>query len=275
MKKILIAGAHSYIGDSFKAYLDQSPNQYETEILATRGLDPRKEMFENIDSVFCVAGIAHIKETDENRHLFFDVNRDLVIEIARNARVAGVKQFVLLSSMSVYGKIEGKIDKTDIPEPNTAYGESKYQADEEIKKLEDDNFIFTCLRPPMVYGKNCTGNYQALRNFALKSPIFPNYRNQRSMIYIGNLCEFAKDCIDQRKRGLYFPQNAEYTDTSMMVKQIAQEHGKQIRLVNWFNWAIKLGKPGIVKKVFGSLVYEPVDLVDKYGLKESIGLTES
>ena len=88
MKKILIAGAHSYIGDSFKAYLDQSPNQYETEILATRGLDPRKEMFENIDSVFCVAGIAHIKETDENRHLFFDVNRDLVIEIARNARVA-------------------------------------------------------------------------------------------------------------------------------------------------------------------------------------------
>ena len=274
MNKILIAGAHSYIGDSFKAFLDQSPNQYKTEILATRGLEPRKEMFEDIDTVFCVVGVAHIKETNENRHMYFEVNRDLVIEIARNAKAAGVRQFILLSSMAVYGKTEGVITKADIPDPNTAYGESKYQADEEIKKLEDDDFIFTCLRPPMVYGKNCTGNYKFLRSFALKSPIFPNYRNQRSMIYIGNLCEFVKDCIDQRKRGLYFPQNAEYTDTSTMVKQIAREHGKKIKLVNWFNWAIRFGKPEIVKKVFGSLVYEPVDLENKYGLEESIGLTE-
>ena len=143
-----------------------------------------------------------------------------------------------------------------------------------VKKLEDDNFIFTCLRPPMVYGKNCTGNYQALRKFALMSPVFPYYKNQRSMIYIGNLCEFVKGCIDEKKGGLFFPQNAEYTNTSEMVKQIAEEHGKRIRLIKAFNWAIKICRINTVNKVFGSLTYEPVDTVNKYGLKESIKLSE-
>ena len=89
MKNVLIVGAHSYIGDSFKAYLDEYPEQYKTGILATRDLKPEHEMFQGIDAVFCVAGIAHIKETDKNRHLYFDVNRDLVVEIAKAAKWGG------------------------------------------------------------------------------------------------------------------------------------------------------------------------------------------
>lgn len=274
MKNVLIAGSHSYIGDSFKEYLLQWPDQYKVDSFATTGWKPNAEMLKNADVIFCVAGIAHIKETADNRHLYFDVNRDLVIDIAMAAKSAGVKQFILLSSMSVYGLEVGHITKNTIPYPVTAYGESKLQADEEIKKLEDENFIFTCLRPPMVYGKNCTGNYQALRKFALKSPIFPKYKNKRSMIYIGNLCEFVKETIDQENRGLFFPQNAEYTNTSEMVSLIAKEHRKKIRLTKAFNWAVKICGMGIFKKVFGDLVYEPVDTVGKYGLAESIRLTE-
>lgn len=274
MKHILIAGARSYIGESFKEFLRQWPDEYTVDVIETKGLEPKPKLFENIDAIFCVAGIAHIRETAENRHLYFDVNRDLVVCIAKAAKAAGVKQFILLSSMSVYGLKVDRITKDMEPKPITAYGQSKLEADEEIKKLEDENFIFTCLRPPMVYGKNCTGNYQSLRKFALKCPIFPNYKNQRSMIYIGNLCEFVKECIEDNKRGLLFPQNAEYTNTSEMVKQIAAEHGKKIRLTRVFNWAIKIAPMDIVKKVFGDLVYEPVDTVGKYGLMESIRLTE-
>ena len=274
MKHILIAGAGSYIGESFKTFLGQWPEQYKVDVLETKGLEPKPELFEGIDAIFCVAGIAHIKETAENRHLYFDVNRDLVVKIAKAAKVAGVMQFILLSSMSVYGLEVGRITKNMEPKPVTAYGQSKLEADEEIKKLEDGSFIFTCLRPPMVYGKNCTGNYQALRKFALKSPIFPNYKNQRSMIYIGNLCEFVKRAIDEKKSGLFFPQNAEYTNTSEMVKQIVEENGKKIRLTKAFNWAIKIVPVNVVKKVFGDLVYEPVDTVSEYGLKESIKITE-
>jgi UDP-glucose 4-epimerase len=274
MKNVLIAGAKSYIGESFKEFLSQWPDEYSVNVIDTLGLKPIPEMFKGVDAIFCVAGIAHIKETAENRHLYFDVNRDLVVEIAKTAKFAGVKQFVLLSSMSVYGLEVGRITKETEPAPVTAYGKSKLEADKEIKKLEDENFVFTCLRPPMVYGKNCTGNYRALRKFALKSPIFPNYQNQRSMIYIGNLCEFVKCCIDERRCGLFFPQNAEYTNTSEMVTAIAEAHGKKIRLTKIFNLAIKIAPVNVVRKVFGDLVYEPVDTVDKYGLKESIKLTE-
>ncbi len=274
MKNVLIVGSHSYIGESFREYLCKWPDQYKVDTLATKGLKPSSSMFTGIDFIFCVVGIAHMKETTGNRHLFFDVNRDLVVSIAKTAKVVGVKQFILLSSMSVYGLEVGHISKNTDPKPVTAYGESKLQADKEIMKLEDESFHFACLRPPMVYGKNCTGNYQALRKFALKSPIFPDYNNERSMIYIGNLCSFVKETIDTGKSGLFFPQNAEYTNTSRMVKLIAEAHDKTIRLTKTFNWGIKIAPVNVVKKVFGSLIYEAVDMVDTYNLTDSIKLTE-
>ena len=275
MKKILIAGANSYIGDSFKAYMDRWPEKYEVGVYDTMGEKPSAALFAGYDVIFCVAGIAHIKETEENRHLYFDVNRDLVTQIAKAAKEAGVRQFILLSSMSVYGLETGKITRGTVPHPASAYGESKLQADWEIGKLADQSFLFACLRPPMVYGKNCKGNYQRLREFALKSPTFPNYPNERSMIYIGNLCEFVKRTVDEERIGLFFPQNAQYVNTSRMVELIAAAHGKKIRLSKIYNPVIRLVPLNIVKKVFGDLTYEPVDLVDRFGFEESIRETES
>jgi len=275
MKKVLITGANSYIGESVKEYLLQFPDYYDVLVKDTLGWKPKVSDFKGVDVVFNVAGIAHIKETAENRHLYYDINRDLVIEIAKTAKKGGVKQFILLSTMSVYGINVGHIKKTTPVNPMNAYGKSKAQADRIIKKLEDSNFKFTCVRPPMVYGKGCKGNYQSLRKFALKSPVFPAYNNKRSMIYIGNLCEFIKSCIDSEKSGVYFPQNSQYTNTSRMVELIASENGKKIKLTKMFNLAIKLAPITVVKKVFGSLTYEFVDTVDKYGFEESIKLTEN
>lgn len=274
MKRILITGAKSYIGESVRNYLLKMPDRYDVHIKDTMGWNPASSDFNNFDVVFNVAGIAHIKETAKNRHLYYDVNRDLVVKIARTAKEAGVRQFILLSTMSVYGLTVGYITKETRPNPVNAYGQSKVEADEEIKKLEEESFKFACLRPPMVYGKGCRGNYQALRKFALKSPVFPNYQNQRSMIYIGNLCEFVKEVIDQESRGLFFPQNNECTNTSQMVKIIAECYGRKIRMTKVFNWAVRIAPVGAVKKVFGDLTYEKVDLVSKYDLEESIRITE-
>ena len=274
MKRILITGAKSYIGESVRDYLMADPEKYQVEIKDTMRWEPQISDFESFDVVFNVAGIAHIKETAENRHLYYDVNRDLVIRIAESAKAAGVKQFILLSTMSVYGLTVGRIEKTTPTNPVNAYGKSKVEADEAIEKMTDDSFKFACLRPPMVYGKGCKGNYQSLRKFALKSPVFPNYNNQRSMIYIGNLCEFVKQVIDVECGGLFFPQNKEYTRTSDMVREIAKLHGKMIKLTKVFNCAINICEADVIKKVFGDLVYEKVDTVGKYGLDESILITE-
>ena len=274
MKRILITGANSYIGESVKAYLLQWPNEYSVSIKDTIGWNPAPVDFKNFDVVFNVAGIAHIKETRDNQHLYYEINRDLVIKIAENAKVAGIHQFILLSTMSVYGMVTGKITKSTPPNPVNAYGKSKVEADETIQKLADDSFKFACLRPPMVYGKGCKGNYQTLRKFALKSPIFPDYKNKRSMVYIGNLCEFVKKCIDFDCSGLFFPQNSNYTNTSEMIKAIAEFNGMTIRLIRVFNWAISICMIGVIRKVFGSLVYEKVDTVEKFNFMESIQLTE-
>lgn len=274
MKKILITGANSYIGDSVKDYLLQEPGKYSVDIIDTIGFEPKPEDFKGYDVVFNVAGIAHIKETPDNRDLYFKVNRDLVVKIAKAAKAGGVKQFILLSSMSVYGKLTGYITKKTKEAPANAYGLSKAQADHAIAKLKDKDFRFACLRPPMVYGKDCKGNYQSLRSFALKSPIFPNYENQRSMIYIGNLCEFIKRLIDEGKGGLFFPQNAEYANTSEIVKIIAQIHGKKIKLTGVFNIGIKCVQIRVMKKVFGTLIYEKCDMISKYSFEESVRISE-
>lgn len=275
MKRVLITGANSYIGESVRDYLTQYPDSYCVDIKDTVRWEPAVTDFTDYDVVFNVSGIAHRKETDENRQLYFDINRDLVIKIAKAAKEAEVKQFILLSTMSVYGIVTGRITKATPTNPVNAYGKSKVEADEMIEKLADENFRFACLRPPMVYGNGCKGNYQSLRRFALKSPVFPDYKNQRSMIYIGNLCYFVKEVINQEKSGLFFPQNAEYTNTSEMVKQIAKIHRKKIALTKIFNWAIRIVSVNTVKKVFGDLIYEKVDTVSKYGLEESIKLTEA
>ena len=137
MKRILITGANSYIGDSVRDYLLQYSDKYSVDIRDTVGWEPSVPDFLAYDVVFNVAGIAHRKETAKNRQLYYDVNRDLVIKIAENAKAAGVKQFILLSTMSVYGMVIGRVTKSTPINPVNAYGKSKAEADEAIEKLCD------------------------------------------------------------------------------------------------------------------------------------------
>ena len=102
MKKILITGANSYIGTSFERYLKENcPDEYIVDTVDMVDGSWRTQSFEGYDSVFHVAGIAHQKETKENAHLYYEVNRDLAIETAQKAKADGAKQFVFLSSMSI------------------------------------------------------------------------------------------------------------------------------------------------------------------------------
>ena len=274
MKNILITGSNSYIGESVRDYLLQWPEEYKVVIKDTIDWKPLPKDFWGFDVVFNVAGIAHIKETKENKRLFFEVNRNLIARIAKTAKMGGVKQFINLSSMSVYGCLVGHITKETPIHPVNAYGKSKAQADKYIMKIEDDSFKYACLRPPMIYGRGCKGNYQSLRKFALKSPVFPNYKNERSMLFIGNLNVFIKDIIDAEKSGVFFPQNYEYVNTGEMVKLIAKAHGKTIIMTRAFNWLLNIVEFGLFKKVFGSLTYEDADRIKAFSFEESIKITE-
>ena len=279
MKKIIITGANSYIGTSFEKWLKQWLEDYSVDTVDMMDGTWKEKDFSDYDAVFHVAGIAHIKETKENKELYYKINRDLVYEVAKKAKDEGVKQFIFLSSMSVYGMETGVISKDTIPTPKSNYGKSKLQAEELISPLQDSTFNIAVLRPPMIYGKGCKGNYVRLEEFALKSPVFPNIENKRSMIYINNLCEFVKLLVDDCSSGLFLPQNEEYVCTSEMVKYIAETHGKKIHMTKLFNPLIIVLKVSTINKVFGDLVYEKRMSEYKskyciYDLGKSITLTE-
>lgn len=262
MKKVLIAGKNSYIGTSVEKWLLKEPDKYQVDTLDLMSPDWKSHNFSTYDTVFHVAGIAHIKETAENKDLYFKVNRDLTLEVAKLAKDSKVNHFIFLSSMSVYGIDEGVITKSTKEQPKTAYGISKLEAESLLKSIESSDFKVAILRPPMVYGDGCKGNYNVLVSFADRIPFFPSIRNKRSMLFIDTLCEFIKQIVDRNSRGLYFPQDAEYSCTCDLVMNIAKKKGKKIILLPFLNPIIKFlmilpGKIGILtRKAFGSLIYE-------------------
>jgi UDP-glucose 4-epimerase len=279
MKRILITGANSYIGTSFENWVKQWPDKYSIETLDIIDDAWREKSFVGFDAVFHVAGIAHIKETKKNAPLYYKINRDLAIETAQKAKIEDVKQFIVLSSMSVYGLETGEIDKDTEPNPKTNYGKSKLEADIQLAKMSDGDFRVCIVRPPMVYGKGCKGNYQILSKVARILPIFPDVENRRSMIYISNLTEFIRQLIDESAGGVFLPQDSEYVCTSKMLELIANAHGRQIRLFKPFSRLISRVPSGFIKKVFGTLTYH-IDLREYMNnpiktLEEAIQLTES
>lgn len=282
MKKILITGKNSYVGNSLQKWLDDYPDGYLIDLISLRDNSWKEKDFSEYDAVLHVAGIAHVSSDPKMEEMYYKVNRDLTIETAKKAKAEGVKQFIFMSSIIVYGdssKDKKVIDKNTAPTPSNFYGNSKLQAEEGIKPLENDNFKVVIVRPPMIYGKNSKGNYPKLAKAAQKLPVFPDYENQRSMLHIDNLCEFLKLMIDNEESGMFFPQNSEYVKTSEMVKLIADVYGRRIRLTKLFNPVLKIARLEIINKVFGNLVYEKsmseykVDYQIR-NLRETIELTE-
>ncbi len=288
MKKILITGANSYIGMSFEAYLRQWPDQYAVTTVDMIDGSWRQTSFAGYDTVYHVAGIAHSdsgKITEEKKALYYKINTDLTVETAQKAKADGVRQFIFMSSAIVYGDSapvgQPKMITKDTPvSPANCYGNSKVQAENGIRPLADDGFKVVILRPPMIYGKGSKGNFPLLVKLANKLPVFPKVSNQRSMLYIGNLVEFVRLMIDHEEEGVFWPQNAEYSNTSDMVRQIAAANGRKLPLVPCLTWLLKLAShaTGLVNKAFGNLSYDqsmsryPVDY-RKFSLAESIRLS--
>ncbi len=290
MKRILITGVGSYIGTSFETFLrERYPADFEIDTLDMTESVWREKDFSGYDTVFHVAGIAHSdggEISPERRALYYSVNTDLAVETAERAKAAGVSQFIFMSSAIVYGESaplgkEKHITRDTPVSPANCYGDSKVQAERGLLPLADGRFAVAILRPPMIYGRACRGNYNALRRLALRMPLFPRVENRRSMLYIGNLCAFLKCLVERGEGGLFFPQNAEYVSTSAMVQAIAAAHGKRLRTVRGFTWLLRLVgcATGLVRKAFGSFSYDaemsraPFSY-QEYSFEESIRLTE-
>ncbi len=299
MKRILITGAGSYIGTSVERYLQEynassGREMYRIDTISLLEESWKSYDFAPYDAVFHVAGIAHAdvgNVSDDTKALYYQVNRDLAYETAGKARDQGVKQFIYMSSVIVYGDSAPVGQKKHITEqtplsPANFYGDSKKQAEEALLPLMNEEFQVAVLRPPMIYGKNSKGNYPLLAGLAGVAPVFPDILNERSMLYVENLAEFIRLLVESGKGGIFYPQNAEYTTTSQMVKAIGQVKGKRVRLWKVLNPLVLLASHipgkigGLADKAFGSLTIDQslsrkdFDGYQIFSLEESIRRTE-
>lgn len=255
MKRILITGRGGYIGTHLAQHLTSAG--YPCRRLSLRDDAWRTLDFSGYQTIIHVAGIAHRKETADNCHEYETFNRDLTLELGKKAKQAGVSHFVFFSSMSVYGLDEGVINSETVPAPVSAYGKSKLEAEAGLEALHDERFCVTILRPPMVYGPGCPGNYQALRKLARMVPFFADYPNARSRISIDRLCACVQERIENPAGGIYLIQDAEYGNTCRIIAQLGAEMGRRIPLTPllnpWIHLSVLLTKRG--KKAFGTLIF--------------------
>ena len=298
-KKVLITGAGSYIGEAFQTYATEHYPALKVDAVDMIDGSWREKNFSSYDIIYHVAGIAHadVGNVDEaTKAKYYAVNTDLAVEVCEKAKAEGVKNFVFMSSMIVYGDSApyGKskvVDEHTVPFAANFYGDSKLQADAAVRELADDSFHVFVLRPPMIYGKGSKGNYPTLAKFAKKLPVFPNVDNERSMLHIDNLCEFLCQImmVKEVKENaiVLIPQNGEWTKTSEMVKEIGEVTGKKVRLIGGImKPAVLLGGKvpgkigGLVNKAFGNStyahemsIYEGI-VYQTTSLKESIQKTE-
>lgn len=281
MKRVLITGAGSYVGGWVRERLEREPERFYVEELDVQDDAWKSFDFSGFDSVFHVAGIAHVSTDPSMEGLYYQVNRDLAVEVGERAKAAGVRQLVFMSSSIVYGdsssRDEGPITRETPANPANFYGRSKLEAEEGLQRLADDQFNVAILRCPMIYGPGCKGNFPTLAKIARKFPVFPEVRNKRSVLYVENLAEFVAQIVDRGLSGMFWPQNAGYMSTSEAVRLLGEAQGSSVhvnRVLSPFaSLALRFTEAG--RKAFGSLYYD-MAISDygfdyrTYGFEESI-----
>lgn len=235
---ILIFGAGSYIGEHY--YEALKARGHKLTMVDAIKVKPRDIDFEGIDTVINVAGIAHVKITPDMEGLFYRVNTNLAIDLCKMAKQNGVKHYIYMSSMNVYGDTPECIYSRAQENPQNFYGKSKLFADKGIHELESNTFKVASVRPPVVYGKGCKGNFDLLVKLSKIFFIFPSFNNIKSMIYIDNLSKFMCELVENGDSGYFHPQNPEYTNITEIIKEVRAAMGKRTLIIPGFEWAIKV-----------------------------------
>lgn len=263
MKRILITGAGSYVGESVRKYILSTSSEFQIDAVDTMGDNWKKADYSQYDVVYHVAGIAHVNADPKMEALYYKVNRDLTIEVAKHAKAAGVKQFIFMSSQIVFHEsqsLKSEVLTAETKEnPNGFYGDSKLQAELGIKPLEDENFKVCILRPCMIYGPSAKGNFPRLAKLACKTPIFPCWHNKRSMLYIDNLAEFVKQAVGRQLSGTFYPQNRELADTVEIIRFFAKANAHKVWITPLLNPFVWLGSLVLqpINKMFATYYYDP------------------
>jgi len=255
--QLCIIGKNSFVG---KYFLEKYKTENTKEIcLLTNKLE--EISFSNTNSIIHLSALVHqMKGAPEEK--YFQVNSDLAYNTAKKAKTEGVFHFIYMSTVKVYGEFtstgESWNENTKC-NPIDTYRKSKLEGEQRIKDLEDDNFVVSIIRTPIVYGPGVKANMFNLIRLIEKSPFVPlgNIKNLHSMTFVGNLCQLIHSVIEQKKSGIFLASDEYPISTSDLVKEISKASGKKNNIIPIPTIAqklIKTIKPNIHQRLFGNLV---------------------
>jgi nucleoside-diphosphate-sugar epimerase len=255
MTKVLITGSNSFVGTNFRRF-SQYNDIAEVSLLNNR---PEDIEFNKYDIVLHLTAIVHQSKKIKEQEYYL-INRDLCLRVAELARRAGVKQFIFLSTVKVYGKFVQGYDPWNEDSdchPEDAYGKSKYEAELALRKLEDSGFTVSIVRTPIVYGPGVKANMLRLITLIEKVPVLPfkNVNNSRCYTYSGNLVGFIDRIIEIKASGTFLVMDDSSVSTTSLVTFMAKFLGKRIvlyKVPELFVRFLLSVKPGAFDRLYGS-----------------------
>jgi len=261
MKKVLITGRNSYVGNSFSNWIDENySKEIEIDKISLRSTDWTTLDFSQYDCIFHVSGLAHSTPTERQKNIYYEINTNLTLRIAEKAKSEGVKQFIFMSSMIVFGNstVIERINKNSSPKPTGFYGDSKLQAENKLKKLSEDDFKISIIRAPMIYGENSKGNFAKILRINKWLLCFPDIKNKRSLLFVDNLSKFVYLLIKNNDQGVFHPQNNERISTFFLIKKIRKYNNKKtLNFIFPKKIIVRASKRiEILNKLFGSFYYD-------------------
>ncbi len=256
MNKILIIGENSFVGNNIKKV---SKNERINEISIVEK-KPEEINLSEYDTLIHLAAIVHQSKKIPGSE-YYRVNRDLTVETAKQAKRSGVKQFIFLSTIKVYGDFSQESvpwDEKSECVPNDPYSKSKYDAEQGLQKLEDKNFIVSIIRTPIVYGSGVKANMLSILKLTDKMKILPfgNVKNKRNFTYVKNLVEFIDKVIEKRASGVFIAMDDKPLSTTDLVRLISKYLNKKIFLITLPKHIINTGRklaPKVFDRLYGSL----------------------
>lgn len=265
--KILITGKTSRIGNAFMEYMQtRYPGEMDISAVSLREGSWKAQDWSKYDAILHAVGVTKADtakmDAEQKRH-YYEINRDLAIEAAKKTKSDGVHQFVLLSTMMVYGNAAPigrsfSIKQDTIPNPASVYGNSKLEGEKGVLVLADDDFRVAVIREPVVYGQHIHGELQKLLEISKRLPVFPWIESTKSYIFEDNLLECFRQILLQNKGGVFCPRNTEQPTTSELFCIMRKTQGKRCIYLYGLTGILKLLSyiTGYVNAVFNDLHYE-------------------
>jgi len=251
---VLLTGSRGFIGSYFQKHYAR---KYTIQPFSFLKDDLNALHVKEIDVVIHLSALVH-QMSGASDEAYERVNVKQTLELALKAKESGVKQFIFMSTVKVYGE-ESDVPYSEISlcHPQDAYGRTKLKAEQELQKLTSEDFSVSIIRTPIVYGYGVKANIKNLVTLVANVSLLPfgNIHNKRSFTYVGNLCAMIDKIIEKKKRGIFLAGDDKSLSTTRLIELIALNQKKKVFFISLplFSSLVKWIKPSFYKRLFESL----------------------